>query len=259
MLNRHHRLALLACSATLALSAASNGLAQNATASQQAEAETTESAKQGETYLSTIVVKGGREADPYVKPGPSSVVSRDEINLQAGQETDDLLRGVPGTSTANNPQNPGVAVNIRGFEGSGRVNMMIDGVRQNFRCTGHEAQGFAYVDPAFLSEIDLTRGFLGNRLGPLESGCGQEGGAALQIERDGTERLPRVLVGGVPRDPGKLLGPRRRPHGDHQAGPDAELTQQRRRDLRSARRHEDRRPSRKRAVQVARNVLAPYF
>ncbi|MBP2233722.1 hemoglobin/transferrin/lactoferrin receptor protein [Sinorhizobium kostiense] len=158
MLNRHYRLALLACSATIALSATSKGFAQNATASQPAETETTVAAKEGETYLSTIVIKGGRDADPYAKPGPSSVVSMDEINLQAGQETDDLLRGVPGTSTANNPQNPGVAVNVRGFEGSGRVNMMIDGVRQNFRFTGHEAQGFAYIDPAFLSEIDLTRG-----------------------------------------------------------------------------------------------------
>ncbi len=158
MLNRHHRLALLACTATLALSVASDSFAQSATASRQTEAEEAEATKKGETYLSPIVVKGGRDADPYAKPGPSSVVSTDEIELQAGQETDDLLRSVPGTSTANNPQNPGVAVNIRGFEGSGRVNMMIDGVRQNFRFTGHEAQGFAYVDPAFLSEIDLTRG-----------------------------------------------------------------------------------------------------
>ncbi|PDT54372.1 MULTISPECIES: TonB-dependent receptor [Sinorhizobium] len=158
MLNRHHRLALLACTATLALSVASGSFAQSATTSQPTEAEESEAAKKGETYLSPIVAKGGREADPYTKPGPSSVVSTDQIELQAGQETDDLLRSVPGTSTANNPQNPGVAVNIRGFEGSGRVNMMIDGVRQNFRFTGHEAQGFAYVDPAFLSEIDLTRG-----------------------------------------------------------------------------------------------------
>ncbi|MCA1442825.1 TonB-dependent receptor [Ensifer sp. IC4062] len=156
MLNRHHRLALLACTATLALSAAPNTFAQDATAAQTDTGKA--DAAKGETYLSTIVVKGGRDADPYAKPGPSSTVTTDEIQLQAGQETDDLLRSVPGTSTANNPQNPGVAVNIRGFEGSGRVNMMIDGVRQNFRFTGHEAQGFAYVDPAFLAGIDVTRG-----------------------------------------------------------------------------------------------------
>ncbi len=53
---------------------------------------------------------------------------------------------------------PGIAVNIRGFEGSGRVNMMIDGVRQNFRFTSHDAQGFTYVDPALLAGVDVQRG-----------------------------------------------------------------------------------------------------
>ena len=60
---------------------------------------------------------------------------------------------------ARKPAEPGSsAVNIRGFEGSGRVNMMIDGVRQNFRFTGHEAQGFAYVDPSLLAGVDIARG-----------------------------------------------------------------------------------------------------
>ncbi|WP_245317837.1 TonB-dependent receptor plug domain-containing protein [Ensifer sp. 1H6] len=158
MLNRHRRLALLACTTTLALSAASGAFAQTATTAPKANEQNAEAAKKGETFLSPIVVKGARTSDPYAKAGPVSVVTTDQIDLQSGLETDDLLRGVPGTSTANNPQNPGVAVNIRGFEGSGRVNMMIDGVRQNFRFTGHEAQGLAYFDPAFLSEIDVTRG-----------------------------------------------------------------------------------------------------
>ena len=65
---------------------------------------------------------------------------------------------MPGTFTRESPQNPGLAVNIRGFEGSGRVNMMIDGVRQNFRFTGHEAQGFVYVDPSLLAGVDIARG-----------------------------------------------------------------------------------------------------
>ena len=35
---------------------------------------------------------------------------------------------------------------------------MIDGVRQNFRFTGHEAQGFTYVDPSLLAGIEIARG-----------------------------------------------------------------------------------------------------
>ena len=33
---------------------------------------------------------------------------------------------------------------------------MIDGVRQNFRFTGHEAQGFTYVDPSLLAGIEIA-------------------------------------------------------------------------------------------------------
>src|SRR5690606_15185267 len=53
----------------------------------------------------------------------------------------------------------------RGMEGSGRVNMMIDGVRQSFRFTGHEAQGFTYVDTALLGGVDIRRGASGGAAG----------------------------------------------------------------------------------------------
>jgi len=159
MIVRHSRSVLLACTALAFVLPSAIAFAQSAPSSAQT-AEEQQAKSEGDTFLSPIIVKGSRQAanDPYTKPGPSSTVTADQINLQAGQGTDDLLRSVPGTSTANNPQNPGVAVNIRGFEGSGRVNMSIDGVRQNFRFTGHEAQGFTYVDPAFLAGIDVTRG-----------------------------------------------------------------------------------------------------
>ena len=65
---------------------------------------------------------------------------------------------MPGVFTRESPQNAGLAINIRGFEGSGRVNMMIDGVRQSFKFTGHEAQGFLFVDPQLLAGIDIQRG-----------------------------------------------------------------------------------------------------
>ncbi|OWV99458.1 TonB-dependent receptor [Rhizobium sp. R693] len=159
MIVQHSRSVLLACTALAIVMPSAIALAQSAPST----AQTTEEQKaksEADTFLSPIIVKGSRQAanDPYTKPGPSSTVTADQIDLQAGQGTDDLFRSVPGTSTANNPQNPGVAVNIRGFEGSGRVNMSIDGVRQNFRFTGHEAQGFTYIDPAFLAGIDVTRG-----------------------------------------------------------------------------------------------------
>ncbi|MFM9847329.1 MAG: TonB-dependent receptor plug domain-containing protein, partial [Hyphomicrobiaceae bacterium] len=94
----------------------------------------------------------------YNVPAGVSVVSRSDIQTFGSTNMDDVLRSIPGTWTRESPNNPGVAVNIRGFEGSGRVNMMIDGVRQNFRFTGHEAQGFVYVDPNLLAGVDIARG-----------------------------------------------------------------------------------------------------
>ena len=94
----------------------------------------------------------------YNVPAGVSVVGRSDIEAFGSTNMDDVLRSIPGTWTRESPNNPGVAVNIRGFEGSGRVNMMIDGVRQNFRFTGHEAQGFVYVDPNLLAGVDIARG-----------------------------------------------------------------------------------------------------
>ena len=94
----------------------------------------------------------------YTTPAATSTAGKNDVGTFGQLDTGDVLRSMPGTYTRESPQNAGVAVNIRGFEGSGRVNMMIDGVRQNFRFTGHEAQGFAYVDPALIVGVDVARG-----------------------------------------------------------------------------------------------------
>ena len=95
---------------------------------------------------------------PYTVPAGVSVIGSSEIDTFGQTRVDNVLRATPGTFTRESSSNPGIAVNIRGFEGQGRVNMMIDGVRQNFRFNGHEAAGFAYVDPQLLAGIEIQRG-----------------------------------------------------------------------------------------------------
>lgn len=103
--------------------------------------------------------KEAAEVDaPYSIPAGVSVAGQSEIQTFGQGNVQDVLRAMPGVSTGDDPNNPGIAVNIRGFEGQGRVNMSIDGVRQNFRITGHTAQGFAYVDPLLLASIEVQRG-----------------------------------------------------------------------------------------------------
>lgn len=139
----------------LAVGAASASAAAQEAAS--AAADSPPPADSGTVYLSPLVTDADAR-DPYAEPAAQSTIGRDAIDLFGGQNLDDALRATPGTFTRDSPQNPGLAVDIRGMEGSGRVTMMIDGVRQNFRFTGHEAQGFTYVDPALLAGIDVSRG-----------------------------------------------------------------------------------------------------
>ncbi len=156
MVNRHPRSILATCTATALLFQSSGLLAQSAPAD---EPGTEAGGVARDTYLTPIVRSSGQN-DPYRIPAATSTISADEIEQFGGKNLDDVIRATPGTFTRDNVQNPGVAVNIRGLEGSGRVNMMIDGVRQNFRFTGHEAQGLTYMDSAFLAGIDITRGYV---------------------------------------------------------------------------------------------------
>ncbi len=113
-----------------------------------------------ETRLGQIVVSGEapQRGIAVNVPAGESVIGQDTIRTFGNDKLDSVLRSTPGTFTRENAQQPGVAVNIRGFEGSGRVTSTVDGVRQNFRFTGHEASGFTYVDPAFLRAVEVRRG-----------------------------------------------------------------------------------------------------
>lgn len=110
--------------------------------------------------LDTITVQNNSATagDITATPGPVSHISRETMDNFGGSKLDNVLRAKPGVFTLSNASNPGVAVNIRGLEGSGRVNMMIDGAPQSFRTTAHDAQGYAYIDENLLSSIDINRG-----------------------------------------------------------------------------------------------------
>ncbi|HEY8337729.1 MAG TPA: TonB-dependent hemoglobin/transferrin/lactoferrin family receptor [Tardiphaga sp.] len=94
----------------------------------------------------------------YHTPASVSVVSREAIKNSPPRNTSDLLRGVAGvTATSDTAQNQGVNVNIRGLQDQNRINMMIDGARQNFQRAGHGSTGLTYVDPAMIREVDVEK------------------------------------------------------------------------------------------------------
>ncbi|MDX2258271.1 MAG: TonB-dependent hemoglobin/transferrin/lactoferrin family receptor [Hyphomicrobiaceae bacterium] len=89
----------------------------------------------------------------------TSIVGAEQLEQQfAPESVSEVLRTMPGVTTQTTGRDTGVAVNIRGLQDFGRVNVLIDGVRQNFQRSGHSANGVVYVEPEMLSGIEVTKG-----------------------------------------------------------------------------------------------------
>lgn len=110
-------------------------------------------------YLGQIIIGYTADGTPIFAGENATHLDEDALRGAASAaDIDTALRQQTSVFTQKDPGNPGLAVNIRGFEGSGRVAMSIDGVPQAYRLTGHAAQGFTYVDENLLAGIDITRG-----------------------------------------------------------------------------------------------------
>ncbi len=94
-----------------------------------------------------------------------SVTTRQEIRSQQPQRIGTIVSQVPGVSTQENPNDPATAINVRGLQDFGRVAVTVDGARQNFQRSGHNANGAFFLDPAFIRAIDITRGPVANIYG----------------------------------------------------------------------------------------------
>ncbi|MCI0681234.1 MAG: TonB-dependent hemoglobin/transferrin/lactoferrin family receptor [Gemmataceae bacterium] len=94
-----------------------------------------------------------------------STVRQQQINQLMPTRPADLLYGMPGVYVQERPDDPGTAINIRGLQDFGRVNVVIDGARQNFQRSGHNANGIFYLEPQLLSSIDVIRGPVANIYG----------------------------------------------------------------------------------------------
>lgn len=95
----------------------------------------------------------------YQAPRAVSEISREQLDQRPPRHAADMLVDVPGVTSAVNRNNPGLSVNIRGMQDFGRVNMMIDGMRQNHVESGHQQRnGEMYVDPELLSRVVVEKG-----------------------------------------------------------------------------------------------------
>jgi hemoglobin/transferrin/lactoferrin receptor protein len=165
MLNRHHRLALLACTAFVTLAGTTFSYAQSAEESATAE-------KQGRvTTLKKLTVKAG-EKEGVADTPLAERVTEEELDNNQISSFEDLGRSLePGV----NFNRTSGSVNIRGLEGA-RVLTTIDGIPIPFVDDGaRDADGgIDSFDFAALSTIDIVRGADSSR-----AGGGALGGAVV--------------------------------------------------------------------------------
>ena len=89
----------------------------------------------------------------------SSVVDRELLDQQfQADRASEFLRALPGVTTQDKSKDTAQSINIRGLQDFGRVNVLIDGARQNFQKSDHGANGAFYIEPEMLKKVEITRG-----------------------------------------------------------------------------------------------------
>jgi hemoglobin/transferrin/lactoferrin receptor protein len=118
------------------------------------------SAQAEDIQLDGIVITLSKTAESAIDTlGGSSSVGKEQLDQQfQADTTSQVLRTVPGVSTQENGRDTAQSVNIRGLQDFGRVNVLIDGARQNFQRSGHSSNGVYYLEPEMLKRVDITRG-----------------------------------------------------------------------------------------------------
>jgi hemoglobin/transferrin/lactoferrin receptor protein len=96
---------------------------------------------------------------------PTSVVSLSQIQLQQPSRLNQLFYNIPGVYMNDRGDDPSTAINIRGLQDFGRVAVVVDGARQNYQRSGHNANGSFFLDPELVGSIDITRGPTANIYG----------------------------------------------------------------------------------------------
>ncbi|WP_424985605.1 TonB-dependent receptor domain-containing protein [Microbulbifer sp. S227A] len=87
-------------------------------------------------------------------------ISNERLSTEfQGSPLQTILRGAPGVTVVGGAAGGAeTAVNIRGLQDFGRVAVTIDGMRQNFARSGHDANGTFAVDTEMLRAITVSRG-----------------------------------------------------------------------------------------------------
>ncbi|NJM54830.1 MAG: TonB-dependent receptor [Verrucomicrobiae bacterium] len=110
--------------------------------------------------LDGIIVTNTRNDEAAIDAlSGSSAVGRSQLDQQfQPSQVSQILRTLPGVTTSQTARDTATSVNVRGLQDFGRVNVLIEGARQNFQRSGHNANGVFYIEPEMIKRVDVTRG-----------------------------------------------------------------------------------------------------
>jgi hemoglobin/transferrin/lactoferrin receptor protein len=116
--------------------------------------------------LDTITVAASKTEERAIDAlAPVSVVTLDQIQGRQPNRLSDIFYNVPGVSFQERGDDPSTVINIRGLQDFGRVAVVVDGARQNYQRTGHNANGSFFLDPELVGGVDIVRGPTANIYG----------------------------------------------------------------------------------------------
>ncbi|WFU71699.1 TonB-dependent hemoglobin/transferrin/lactoferrin family receptor [Bradyrhizobium sp. CB2312] len=116
--------------------------------------------------LDTITVAATKTKERAIDAlAPVSSISLDQIQGLQPNRLSNIFYAVPGVSFQERGDDPATVINIRGLQDFGRVAVVVDGARQNFQRTGHNANGSFFLDPELIGGVDVVRGPTANIYG----------------------------------------------------------------------------------------------
>ncbi|NIZ00840.1 TonB-dependent receptor [Thalassospira lucentensis] len=93
----------------------------------------------------------------FETPGSVAVITRESMRKSPVREAREIFNNVAGVDISNDARDPGLTVNVRGQQEMGRVNVNIDGARQNYNQLTHGTTSRVYIDPALLAEVEIEK------------------------------------------------------------------------------------------------------
>src|SRR4051812_39382426 len=109
--------------------------------------------------LDTITVTASKTEERAIDAlAPVIVVTLEQIHGLQPKRLSEIFYNGPGVSFQDRGDEPSSAINIRGLQDFGRVAVVVDGARQNYQRSGHNANGSFFLDPELIGGVDVVRG-----------------------------------------------------------------------------------------------------